>query len=308
MNNINSPKGFNGSLRTVNGIFSLASQYQKRGVPFTLTGTNGAYRLHRQDHEDSRFYSQFKNGLTPKELGVIRKVKNHILKNDVYLSYTTYLNPTMITYVDIINQESGTEFNDVYEVDMDEAYWRTAFNKSIISKDIYNYGSKAKDSAMDEQDRKRRKMVRLIALGALAKKSKKYIFSGKKIILTDTIVSDSVKLTQNIWYSICKHVSDIMLEGKKQLGSDYLMFWVDGIYFRGEENVSKMKSLFQKYGYEVKIKKIPKVYYQDNICHVVDDLVDPEENTRKFNLPKRQAKREQFTREKLNKVIQKISK
>lgn len=305
---ISSPKGFNGSYRTVSGIFQLARQYQKRGVPYTLTGTNGAYRLHRQDHEDSKFYSQFKNGLTPKELGIIRKVKNYILKNNVYLNFTTYLNPTMITYVDVVKHPHGSVFEDVFEVDMDEAYWKTAFLKNIIPKDIYNDGSKSKDMETPELDRKRRKMVRLIALGSLAKKSKKYVFSGKKIILDEVVLSPTAKLTQNIWYSICKHVSDIMLEGKKQLGSDYLMFWVDGIYFRGENNVEKIKKLFNEYGYEVKIKKIPRVYYDEKKCYVIDDITDPENETREFFLPKTTIKKQKFSNKKINTVVQKYLK
>jgi hypothetical protein len=304
------PRGFDGKLRSVNGIFMLAQQFQKKKIPFELIGTNGSYRLIPEDDNQKRnkYFSKFRSGLGPKELGFVRKVKNYVMKNEIYLNFTEYMNPKMITYIDMKYVPDGVEYNDVYEIDIDEAYWRTALNKGVISEKLYTEGSKANDDQrLDPTEIKQRKLVRLIALGSLAKKSRKYTFTGKKMIVEEVYKSDSVQLTENIWYSICKTVSDIMLEAKKALpGDDYLFFWVDGIYFRGESNKGLVEDIFKKYNYNVKIKKIDKVEYINAVCHVHEA---DKEKPRTFNLPqKRKRKNSVSSLQKINKTALKYSK
>lgn len=276
------------SIRSVDIIFQKAIYLQKKGIPFVLTGTNGAYKLESEYYKDEVYISKFKQGLLPKDLGFIKRIKNHIIKEQIYLKYTEFLNPGLIKYVETKEYPEGTLFNDVYEVDLDEAYWKTALNEGIISKELYDEGCKFKFENLDKEETAYKKKVRLIALGSLAKQKSYYEFSGKKIIRRDPIKS---VLTENVWYTIVKKVSDIMTSAQKIAGNDFLMFWVDGIYIKGHENVEKIQDYFHSKGYESKVKKIHKFYYKNRIIHSQDTELENKEDIRTFNLPALNKKR-----------------
>lgn len=285
----NSPKGFIGDLRSVNGIFLLARQYEARKIKYTLTGINGAYKLekHEENGEVQRFFSKYKTALTPKDLGFVRKVKNHVIRENVAFNFLDkHLTSEDVKYIDMKQYPDGVEFNDVYEIDIDEAYWQTARMLNVIDEKLYQEGSKYKtEVGLTDLQIKHRKMVRLIALGSLAKKVKRYHFNGKKIVLDPNVMTDEAKATERVWYHICKRVSDCMQEAKNTVNSsDYVMYWVDGIYIRGEHNVKAIQDVFTKWGYKSKIKKIEKVSYKNSVCHAYEFASD--ESPRTFHLPK----------------------
>lgn len=308
-----SPKGFDGKMRSVNGIFLLARQYEARGIHFTLTGINGAYKLEMtgKDGVVERYFSRYKTALTPKDLGFVRKVKNYVEKSQIAVKFCHQLLTTEdIKYIDMQRFEDGTEFDDVYEIDIDQAYWKTAKMLDIISEKIFEEGSKYNiEPGLSEVDIKRRKMVRLIALGSLAKKTKTYRFKGKKIILLPETKTDKAKQTENVWYTICKRVSDCMQEAKKAVNpSDYVMYWVDGIYVRGEHNVKAIQEVFLKWGYESKIKKIHRVHYENAVCHALEKFDDEKPRTFHLSNPNKKQKRLKTSLEKINATILKYSK
>lgn len=288
MSKITKPKGFNGDLRSVRGIFLLASQYEKRKMPFSLTGINGAYKLEKYNSDGSveRYFSKYKTSLTPKDLGFVKKVKNHVIRENIAVKFLrNRLTTEDVTYIDMARYEDGTEFDDVWEIDIDEAYWKTALMLDVIDQKIYDEGSKYKtEEGLTEIQISHRKMVRLIALGSLAKKERRYEFKGKRIILKPDQRSESVKATENIWYTICKRVSDCMQEAKKSVKpEDYVMYWVDGIYIRGESNIKTIQDVFTKWGYRSKIKRIERVSYDKSVCSAFTLKTD--EKPRTFHLP-----------------------
>ena len=117
----------------------------------------------------------------------------------------------------------------------------------IISKEIYNEGLK-KD-----------KITRLASLGSLAKRKEVYTYDGSIYRHVETIRSYE---TENLWFAICKRVSDIMQSLMNNLGDDFVFYWVDGIYFkRSEENIKKVTDFLSECSYECKFEDVSKVEF-----------------------------------------------
>jgi len=249
----------NKKLRSIQIVFEKAMWLQSKGISFDLEGVNGSYTL-KTDFYDWDYVSKFKEKLNQTEINFIKKVKSHVKKENIFMNFIDPIGAAQIQYVATQEFPNGTEFNDVYEVDIDEAYWKTAKMLNVITEEIYNEGKKSGPDAM-------RKTVRLMALGSLAKKTKTYRFQGKKmILLPDTKNSE----TENIWFTICKKVSDLMVSAQKMAGSEFVMFWVDGIYVRGEHHVKMISDLFESAGYASKVNKIHKVIYKNRVIYCQD--------------------------------------
>lgn len=293
------------NISSVDMIFKKAIYYQKNGIPFELRGTNGSYQLVTEQWNNEVFVSKFKNGLKPEDLGFVKRVKNHVKKNNIAFKFPEQYFTYDIDYVSIRQFENDIEYNDVWEIDIDEAYWRTALNEGVISQQLYDEGSKFKqDPNLSPEEVQYKKRVRLIALGSLAKQTKIYQFTGKKIELLE---NERSVLTENVWYNICHKVGKIMKAAEELAGDDFLFFWVDGIYVKGKENVDKISKFFIDNNYQSKIKKIERFYVKDRIIHCQDS--NDVEDFRTFRLPNpNKKKRNIHSVKKINSVATKYSK
>tara|TARA_Y100000114_G_scaffold151716_1_gene168878 strand:+ start:3869 stop:4771 length:903 start_codon:yes stop_codon:yes gene_type:complete len=235
------------------------------------------------------------NYSTP-ELRFIKSVKSYIIKNEIYLhpSFEKQYFAEDVHYIKVSKIPVGKTYKNIYEVDIDEAYWKTAHLLSIINDDIYKKGQKGNIS----------KQARLTALGSLAKKVYLYQFKGDKLQKVNT---ETDPLLQNLWFTICKRVSDVMNECIKTLGKDFIFYWVDGIYMDGDiKNVAKVEKIFMKYGYNVKMKKIKQIYFHEKgfACN------DFGTHVREFNYPfvdkRGQKKLQYFEAKELKQLANKI--
>jgi hypothetical protein len=263
------------------------------GKDFTLTKINNSFKLTSDYYGD--ISSQSNKKLPPVELGFIRRVKNYVVSNMIYENFIdNFYYPQDIDYVSVLKRAPDTEF-EVVEIDIDEAYWKTAHQLGVISDDLYQEGSK--------ENGKISKLGRLISLGALAKKEIVYEFKGSRLYHKEIKRS---KLTENVWYSICKRLADVMNEAKEIAGSDFVMYWVDGIYVK--KNLAVIDSItkaFKKYGYDVKFKEKLTVKYTDERVFITDLATNQQ---RPFFIPKKDYRRSYFTDNELKEVALKYSK
>lgn len=202
--------------------------------------------------------------LPPHQLGFINRVKNHIKKvikgkrnfwknkniqNDATfkIKYSED-GKTNIAYSRCADKlEVGKEFNNIYEIDIKSAYWTVANRWGLLTRELFLEG------------KRRKKMLRLIALGSLAKRKYKfkYIPKEKKQVLKSIKFN---KTTKKVWDNICGVVGKSILDVKDNLPTkDFIFFWVDGIYFKGEHNIEKVLKTFLKHGFRCKVKKIYKI-------------------------------------------------
>lgn len=234
------------SRTTVNVIKSKCDFLYQTGQPFVLVKSGSSYKL------DSSMFKQsaVRSGFDPADLNFIKRVKKYILENDIPDRFVDvdYLD-SKIHYIDVGVYSSGVVIEDLLEIDINGAYWETAYILGVISKPIYERGK--------ELDKK----VRLAALGSLAKRKDVWKFDGKKM-KREVVRSYQ---TENIWFAICKRVSDVMQEAVKLIGKDFVFYWVDGIYIRNDKSLlGSLISLFASYGYETKVKSIHKVEFKDS--------------------------------------------
>jgi len=122
-------------------IFMDKVNYLKgRGEKFTITVTNGNYKLNSDLFKEKTY----KKGVyTPSELNFIKAIRKHILSNDIQLlpQFEHQTLKSDIHYVDVALVPVGTLYEDVIEIDIDEAYWKTAHILGVIDDKLYDQGS-----------------------------------------------------------------------------------------------------------------------------------------------------------------------
>lgn len=228
----------------------------KQKIPYTIRVSGSKYQLKSKIFKETAFHN---SDMTNTDLQFVRKVKRHILKNGIHLKFLDQFFPSDIAYMDANPFLTHTNFDNVIEVDINEAYWKTAYILGIINEEIYEEGKKGT----------LKKYTRLVALGSLAKKEVEYNYDENGYVGRKEIRST---LTENVWYTICKRVSDVMQSAKVLLGDDYLFYWVDGIYFvKSKKNIEKLKKFFIQNGYTSKEEKTDKVAFGHKWFAVLND-------------------------------------
>lgn len=262
---------------------------------YTIKVVNGNYELISSLFTHKTFN---KNEYTMDELKFIKSVRSYIKRNEIYLQphfQDNQVFPEDVHYIKVARVPMFQKFDNVCEVDIDQAYWETAYQLGIISDEIYVSGSKGNIS----------KKARLTALGSLAKKKYNYKFKGDKLL--ETIV-DKDPLLENLWFTICKRVSDIMHQVIEALKGDFIFYWVDGIYFKNTpENVSIAMQVFIENGYNSKFKKINQIYFHEK-GFTVNDYGDIKREFTYPNYSKKGAKIDYAENFKLATVANKVIK
>jgi hypothetical protein len=219
---------------------------------YTIKVVNGNYELISKIFTHKTFK---KSEYTMDELKFIKSVRGYIKKHEIYNKpqfADNQIFPEEVHYVKVARVPMFQKFENVCEVDIDQAYWETAYQLGIISDEIYFKGSKGNIS----------KKARLTALGSLAKKKYNYHFKGDKLL---EMTVDKEELLENLWFTICKRVSDVMNKVIDALNGDFVFYWVDGIYFKNTpENVAIAMNLFIEFGYNSKFKKINQIYFHES--------------------------------------------
>lgn len=231
--------------------------------PFVLTKTGSSYKL----VGDVFSARAVRGGFSIQEIKFIKSVKKYIMDNDIADKFidTDYL-AKKIFYIDTKDYVEGEIINDVVEIDINRAYWETAYLMGVISKSIYVRGL--------EID----KRVRLACLGTLAKRTEEWVFDGNKFFKRKEKRSYE---TENIWFAICRRVSDVMQECVKIAGDDFVFYWVDGIYVKNNaESIGRIMQCLNKWGYESKTKYIKEIVFHNN-HFTVNGIVKGDE--RQFN-------------------------
>jgi hypothetical protein len=103
------------------------------------------------------------------------------------------------------------------------------------------------------------KKSRLAAIGSLAKTVSVMEFDGtEEKILPD----ERSKKTEFLWHTICHKIGKIMAKASKQAKGDFLFFWVDAVFVKGE-SAKQIIKLFKQLGYDVTTYKCEWVRFED---------------------------------------------
>lgn len=199
------------------------------GKPFWLEKTNGSVTV-RTAKGHTRKFSQ--HNLTAGELGFVRKVTNEIKKN-----YT----PKDLKRPKYIKNSMFFHEGPLVQIDINSAYWNSAKALGLISQKTYNEGKLV------------RKIVRLIAVGSIARTKMTYFFDGKKI----ERVGEEQNEERNAFFEIAEHTDSVMSSIFET--GHVLFYWVDA-FFVLPENAEHICLLLESVGLEYKKKKIKEFY------------------------------------------------
>jgi hypothetical protein len=238
-----------------NSLDLKARFLHKHKYPFTIVNSGSSVEL----YSDEWNCRAINNIFLPENMNFVKKVKKYAIDNYVAMKYRDRAyRLENIEYFSIKKSiKSGDVFEDVCCLDINGAYWQTAVMMGVISKEIYEEGLR-KD-----------KITRLSSLGSLAKRKEIFRYDGVNYNHVETIRSYE---TENLWFAICKRVSDVMQELMKSLGDDFVFYWVDGIYFkRTDENIKKVTEYLESCSYECKQEKVSKIEFLDNTFNVHSD-------------------------------------
>lgn len=202
-------------------------------------------------------YSSSGSVMSFKEINEQRLLKKHmheqISLNGINLNHD--LNPTNVRYFDVSDDlfiHGAKSFDNCVSFDINMAYYRTAYTLGFITKEYY------------EKCEKLPKMTRLRLIGSIATKKRIYVYKGGK--LSDIEVKQDRDL-RAAWFAIVKRVGDCMEEFKQLANLNgrnrFIMYWVDGIYLRG--NASDYSEILleieRKYNLTFKTELINKIEY-----------------------------------------------
>jgi len=217
----------------------------KQGMSFTLVKSGGSYELVSSLWNEKAAARGFKAD----DLQFINRVRSYIEKNNVALDFIdTYYKGEDIQYIKVKDYAVGEVIEDLIYIDINGAYWQTAHQLGIINDSLYVKGLEVN------------KVVRLAALGSLAKTKDIWNYDGKDFKKTETIRSPN----ENLWFAICKRVSDVMSEVVNAIGDDFVFYWVDGIYVKNTaETLVKVHQTFSKLGYTTKTELIPNIVFHE---------------------------------------------
>lgn len=133
-------------------------------------------------------------------------------------------------------------YKNVAEADITKAYYQAARNLGLISEDFY------KECLLLP------KLERLRLLGTIA--TQKFITVYKKGKRKDMQIKIDKDL-RRAWFIICDHVADVMTEISEMLGTSFLFYWVDGIFFTDTARARQMiRKAGEKFSFEWKFIQV----------------------------------------------------
>jgi hypothetical protein len=183
--------------------------------------------------------------LPNKHLAFINKVKRYAEK------VTAVPPPPKVQAIKRYFERPG-KYTDVYEVDLNSAYWEIAYKRGYISPEIYQEGNaRDKEGCLIIP-----KKVRLIALGSLAKVSRLDIWDTKRSEYTRShrIIGDPNQ--RDKFFDVAAQVNRHM-KTAGVLCEKPLFFWCDAMFTGSEKDVLTVQDYFNRMELPSKIKKIP---------------------------------------------------
>lgn len=244
---------------------SLIRDFKRNNIPFVIEKTLftkkiiSKYGTHRWNA---------KTELTFRDLLFIKKVKdyanqlNNIPKKiDRKKIYYVNRNTERIEKLNVLKR-------DLFEIDLTGAYWELAFRFEYISETLYNEGLQVD------------KKVRLIALGNLAKRTAVLEYTGSEFLPIHYLKSEQ---TENIFFDVAQHTDYIMRRLAILAGDEYLFYWVDGIFIKGQKTVEIISEFLDSNEIKFKIVHLQVIKFIKNNLIKVQHLKNEKEKKRIFN-------------------------
>jgi len=266
----------------------------RQGKDFTYTATNNTVIIRegncRYIYSDSEQYNL-------KTLHLFTRIRKEVLRNieDKKLD-VPYARSSDVDYYAYSKQlyrvKTEAAFDDIWELDINMAYYNAAHALGYISKEFY------------DECKNLDKSMRLRLIGSIAIMKTKFIYKSGVL---DDVQQVTNPVLRSAWFHICKYVADAMRDMAKILGNDFMFYWVDGIVFRGKHHHGVIHDFaFLKYGFDFKLLKMDRVVARNvggGIVHIDLEGVKDVRKLRRFNLDTNRTARALAMIREVNKLI-----
>ena len=226
--------------------------FQREKIPFRLEQTLYTQKIVTKD---KTFYYTGKTGLNNYELNLIKRVKKVAQLSNLDLKISS----ENIRFIDRAQYKLNVAYtSELYEIDLNSAYWEASLNLGIIDKETFEYGKQKKIS----------KKARLISLGALAKRTYISNFDGESY--SKLIVKESE--TAPLFFACAQETIRKIITMKILCENKYLFYWCDAIIFRGKDNLEKCENWLKSQNIPYKIIPLTKVVVNKDKINVYSDI------------------------------------
>lgn len=175
-------------------------------------------------------HSEFKKGMFL--FGMVRRDAKNFLKSGKKHRMPKK-NPSIYYNKDYRDGYDGA----ITATDLNHAYWRIAFNLGIISKNTYNRGLEVES-----------KSTRLATLSTLGASKKYFMIIDGNVTKQMMVVGGNEELAR--LYTLIRYTCfKMMMEVRMLLGSDFLAYKTDCIYYKkSKESVAVVRDYFKEHG------------------------------------------------------------
>ena len=225
-------------MEKLNKLSEIDAYLLQSGQPFVIKMTMNTKRIIAPDAKIMLSESH----LTGSELGFLRKVKSDAEFYNEFLCKNRSVDRSSIKYIKLSNVPRGT-YLDYHEIDINRAYWETAFRMGVISQSTY------------ERAEKYDKRVRLIALGALATGRVDLMFDGVEI----TEITEKPEPGEELSYIFFKiahtvgiAVNSIYLQLNEMEPDGCLGYWIDALFVKKHLAKKAKELMHDLFGFECK--------------------------------------------------------
>lgn len=199
-------------------------------------------------------YSYYPNAIKKtKGLYFIKKLATYIQKNNIRYSFNLKINYNKL------NSFLGKNYiykKELYEVDLKAAYWHFAKKNGFINDELFKEGLRVD------------KKIRLMSLGGLAKNTNVFNYKEGELKSTEKINSHE---TEGIFFKVAYDTDLIMRKLLNILDKkDFCFYWVDAIFFRGRDNLEKIKAILENEDLPFKVVEIKKMQRKETKIIVED--------------------------------------
>lgn len=256
------------SIIKIKDVNYFVNYFERKKIPFKIYQTLSTTKI--VTDIDTFTYTNTTNRLNNYELNLIRKVKKDAL-NCLEIPSTTSMDIKYIDVSKLINTNKVLT-SELYELDLNSAYWNNAIKNNFIQESTYQYGKGSKIG----------KKARLISLGALAKTTTVQQFNGS----TYTDLKPIKTTTKGIFFE-CANICSLEMNLLKILCENkFLFFWVDAIFFQGDKTKEKLEIYLKQKEIQYKIIPIQKIQSNKKDATITVHSENSKKQIRKFNFTK----------------------
>lgn len=221
--------------------------------------------------KNSYFFPNDGEFVDSKYLKFISDTKQEVCDNSERLKLP-FQSPSFYTF----SLGKKNKIRNCIEIDINGAYWQTAFMCGLITETTYNAGLLVP------------KEVRLMAFGAAATMKDVYIFNGENYNET---YPEFNEYGRRAFFYVAKKVSDLMGEIVEGALGSFCLFWVDAVFVHCSYAPYIQKRLLSA-GYQCKTREVPHILIRPADAPgrpdivIVTEIEERQENFTKIKIKK----------------------